>query len=199
MKYIVFFKFIFLSLLTTLIVTGCGAYHGEAFEVTKNKQKCFNFANKHMKNSDFCLKTKEYDLVNIYARSGNSLIESERYNKSNAAGLQVAAETTLAKKHNFFAIVYPPKLSTFDGSLVSTPEEFLKKCDVGLKNIYTFSLDPCSIHYHPRGVNLIIATFEQKPLKALVFDAKEVLKYLKDNDRYDKDSTLDTYKKRYPL
>lgn len=173
-----------------LLLSGCGSRYGQAFKITKDVKVCTNHANKHMKDSSFCELTINNELINVYGRGDSSMFTITRYNLSTAAGLQVASQTTIQRDHKYFAIAYPPQVSNFHGSLLNTPEDFFKKCDIGASNVVGFNLDPCNIHYHPGGTNLVIVTYSERPENVLTYDAKEVLNYLMKKERFDKKSSV---------
>lgn len=183
----------FLPMLLVFIFTGCGARHGLAFKLSKDVEKCTKVANKYMRTNSFCKLTPDHDLIHVNGRGEASSFTVLAYNYSTAAGLQVAAETTLKKNHKYFAFVYPQEISNIYGSLINTPEEYLKKCDINSGNVFSFNLDPCNIHYRPRVANVVIITYKERPEETLTYDAEEVIKYLKKEDRFDSESSLKEY------
>lgn len=184
----------FLPMLLVFIFTGCGSKQGMAFNVTKDIEKCTTFANKYRNSNSFCNLTAEYDLIHITGVGESSMFTIPNYNNSTAAAIQVAAETTLKKKHNYFSIAYPEKLSNFQGSLTNTPEGYFKECDIDTTNVFSFNNDPCGFHYSPRVVYLAIETYLERPENVLTYDANEVLNYLKKEKRFDSESSLGKYK-----
>lgn len=179
-----------LSLGFIFLFTGCGARNGYAFKMTKDLDKCIAHSNKYKENSAFCALTPDHDLINIEGIGDNSSFTIPQYNNSTAAGLQVAAEATLQKKHNYFAIAYPPKLSNFHGSLINTPEGYFEACNINTGNVFSFNVDPCNFHYRPRVANIVIETYKERPEDVLTYDANEILEYLKKEDLFDPESSL---------
>lgn len=183
-----------LPILLVFLFTGCGSKQGYAFNVTKDIKKCNSFAKKYRSSDSFCNLTAEYDLIHITGVGESSMFTIPQYNNSTAAAIQVAAETTLKKKHNFFSIAYPERLSNFHGSLTNTAKGYFKECDIDTKNVLSFNTDPCRFHSKPRVVHLAIETYLERPENVLTYDAKEVLQYLKEEGRYDPESSLGKYK-----
>lgn len=179
-----------LSLGFIFLFTGCGSKHGYAFKMTKNIEQCTTHSNKYKTSSAFCALVSDHNLINITGTGENSSFTIPQYNNSTAAGLQVAAEATLQKKHNYFAIAYPPKLSNFHGSLINTPEGYFEECKINTGNVLSFNIDPCEFHYRPRVVYLGIETYQDRPEDVLTYDANEVLEYLKKEDLFDPESSL---------
>ncbi|RXJ98679.1 hypothetical protein CRV02_13085 [Arcobacter sp. CECT 8989] len=183
-----------LPMLLVFLFAGCGSKHGHAYYVPKDMNKCTVHANKYRVSNSYCTLTKEYALINITGIGESSMFTIPQYNNSTAAGLQVAAEATLKRNRNYFAIAYPPKLSNFDGSLINTAKEYFEKCEINTANVLSFNTDPCQLHYKPRVVELVIESYKERPENVLTYDAKEVLQYLKEEERYDPESSLGKYK-----
>jgi len=97
-------------------------------------------------------------------------------------------------------IAYPTLLSNFQGSLINTPEAYLKKCEISAGNVLTFNADPCDLHPRKkREATLLIATYKEQPSNVLTFNAKETLTYLKDNNLFDPNSSLKKHRIEFPV
>ena len=112
------------------------------------------------------------------------------HNNVLAATIQAAAETTLIKGKKYFAILSPSQMSNSNGVLINTPQEYFKKCEVSLTDILTFQSKGCNLIPRRNNGIMTIKIFDEKPNDILVYDAKEVVKYLKDNDKYDENGKV---------
>ena len=101
--------------------------------------------------------------------------------------LEVAAATTLEKKYKYFAFIEPKEISNFDGSLLNTAEEILKKCSpsslLALSIPGTAGLHKCGTYNTNASLSIVMFNEEQKDFT--VFNAQEVLDYMKEKDLYD--------------
>ncbi len=105
--------------------------------------------------------------------------------------MQRASEITLDRKDSYFAIALPKLISNVDGSTMNTPEEFAKKCTnssgaslASAFDAFGFNSYGCNIHSRKtlKSGFLAIITYKKKPKKYLVYNANDVLNYLKKNE-----------------
>lgn len=101
--------------------------------------------------------------------------------------LEVAAATTLEKKYKYFAFIEPKEISNFDGSLLNTPKEILEKCSpnslLALSVPGTAGLHKCGTYNTKASLSIVMFNEEQKDFT--VFNAQEVLAYMKEKDLYE--------------
>ena len=180
---------------TGFLFTGCSNKQaGIALEMNTDKDKCEVFFKRHSRDISICEIGAKENLINIDGIGAYSMATISNYNNSTAAGLQVAAEVTLRRNHNYFAIAHPKSISSFNGALVNTAEEYFKQCETNLARSLVFNLDPCGIHYSPRVANMTIVTYKEQPNDVLTFNANDVLNYLHKEKRFDQESSLGIYK-----
>lgn len=175
------------------LFTGCSSKQGSALAIKSGKERCVDFFKKHSRDTSVCEMSDKENLIEINGVGAYSMATISNYNNSTAAGLQVAAETTLRRNHTYFAIAYPNSISSFNGALVNTAEEYLKQCETNLARSL-FNLDPCGIHLRPRVVAMTIVTYKEQPNDVLTFNANDVLNYLHQEKRFDNESSLGVYK-----
>lgn len=101
--------------------------------------------------------------------------------------LEVAASTTLVKNYKYFAFIEPKEISNFDGSLLNTAEEILNKCLpnslLALSIPGTGGLHKCGAYNTNARLSVVMFNEEQKDFT--VFNAQEVLDYMKEKDLYE--------------
>jgi hypothetical protein len=179
---------IFGIIVAGFLFTGCGSYNAFSL-VVNNKTDCQRFSNKYTKNVDFCEAADKQELINIVSDGPKSMFTISMFNGTTRAALQTAAESTILKKDNYFAFIYPSFVSNFGGSLMNTPEEFLKTCEINALNVLSFNNSPCGLHIKPRSSYVSIATFKEQPYNVTSYHAKSVLQYLKENDLHNPESS----------
>jgi len=111
------------------------------------------------------------------------------YNESKAFrnALEAAAEGTLQEGYKYFAIVEPREIANVKGSLRNTAKEIIEYCDPNSAMVLNFAggngLHKCGVRN--TQAHMRIALFNEEQTDFTVFNAKEVLDYLKSNDLYD--------------
>ena len=103
--------------------------------------------------------------------------------------LQNAAWMTLnyEKGYKYFAFHRPYAISNTKGSLINTAKEFMEKCVPSSANPFEVGQGRCGWSGRGAVEGAMIVVFKEKPHDILVYDAKEVLDYLKANDIYRND------------
>lgn len=102
--------------------------------------------------------------------------------------IEVAATTTLENGYRYFAIVKPDEISNLKGSLINTAKEVIEKCSPSKLlqiNIYNTGLGLHKCGTYNTRAKLVIAMYKTQPEDFTVFDAKEVIKYLEDNELFE--------------
>lgn len=188
MKQIV--KYLLIGLVGTFFLTGCSSkYNAKAVKLTYNDDDCEFFHKKTKEILDIspntCEFSKDNDMIGLIAIGDSSSFTATAYNNSTFALLQAASEATIKDKHTHFAFVYPETISNMHGALESTAEEFQKKCEIGIDDLFTFSKDPCKIHIGPTLTYGEIAVYDNEQEHVITYDAQKVLAYIKKNDLYD--------------
>jgi hypothetical protein len=111
------------------------------------------------------------------------------YNESKAFrnALEAAAEVTLQEGYKYFAIVEPREIANVKGSLRNTAKEIIDYCDPNGAMVLNFAggngLHKCGV-YNTRA-RIRVALYNEEQTDFTVFNAQEVLDYLKTNDLYD--------------
>lgn len=107
--------------------------------------------------------------------------------------LQQAAMYTLKSGNKYFAIDKPKLISNTDGSTMNTPEEFAVKCTSSGAASAGSAFDAFGIgEYgcriasgpHIKAGFIEIVTYKEKPKTILVYDADEVIAYLKSHELF---------------
>lgn len=118
------------------------------------------------------------------------------YNNSMHAVMQQAAEHTLASDKKFFAIVSPAPLSNTNGVLINNMDEMVNKCNVGILTL-PFTGSPCRIH-NPGNQGawawIRIAMFDKEQNDFLVYNANNIISYLKKENQFDTDLPKSQYR-----
>lgn len=103
--------------------------------------------------------------------------------------LQNAADATLNEGYKYFAIARPMEISTLENkTIMNTPQEFIEKCTPFGGQIANLGNHRCGFDGEKVWAAVLIIAFKEKPLTFLVYDAKEVVDYLKANEFYRTDS-----------
>lgn len=103
--------------------------------------------------------------------------------------LQNAADATLKEGYMYFAIARPLEVSTLEKQIVmNTPQEFIEKCTPMGEQIFNIGNRRCGFDGEKVWAAVLIIAFKEKPLTFLVYDAKEVMDYLKENSLLREDS-----------
>lgn len=126
--------------------------------------------------------------ANIFISNGIG-VPSWAANETDAfkSALEVAAVTTLQQNYKYFAFFSPKEISNLDGSLSNTPEEILEKCSpsalLALHVPGTGGLHKCGT-YNTKA-KLGIQMFNEEQLNFTVFNAQEVIDYMKERGLYE--------------
>lgn len=135
------------------------------------------------------IKNHDANSLRAYVNISNGAgVPSWAANESKAFrnALEVAAATTLEKKFKYFAFIEPKEISNFDGSLLNSAEEILKKCSssslLALSVPDTGGLHKCGTYNTRASLSIVMFNEEQKDFT--VFNAQEVLDYMKEKDLY---------------
>lgn len=117
--------------------------------------------------------------------------------------LQNAADLTLNEGFRYFAIARPIAISNMDGSTMNTAEEFIDKCTPSSAQILEMANGRCGFDGERLWTSIVIATFKERPLEYLTYDAQEVKNFLIAHEYYRKDDsyTLNSdrmYERMYP-
>ena len=89
--------------------------------------------------------------------------------------------------YKYFAFHRPHAISNTDGGLINTAKEFIEKCVPNSANPFEIGQGRCGWRGKGATEEALVVFFKEKPHDILVYDAKEVLDYLKANDLYRKD------------
>ena len=125
-------------------------------------------------------------VINVHNGAG---APSWAYNESKAFrnALEAAAEGTLHKGYKYFAIIEPREIANVKGSLRNTAKEIIEYCDPSSAMVLDFAggngLHKCGVSN--TRAHMKIALFNEEQTNFTVFNAQEVLDYLKANDLYD--------------
>jgi len=125
--------------------------------------------------------------------SGNSLSRASDIEESAYFTIQHVASIALAKGNKYFAIYRPKAMSNFEGSTITSMEEFVKKCGTGsgagfASAFRAFGLN--SYYCNISGVPLVhhgfveVAFYKEEPSHVLVWNAQDVIDYLKKEKLY---------------
>lgn len=166
----------------TLLLSSCASKEGAALEMTNEYDNCMNILHQNNTNKSLCEVASKNQVVFLSEENDNAKYMYYHYNESNEAILQMAAQYTLNKKHNYFAIAYPFGLSNFEGSLIHTAEGYFNQCNIHIGNFVLLNSDPCSLHGNQEIGQIGIVTYENKPAKPLTYEAKAVIEYLTQED-----------------
>ncbi|SFP29761.1 hypothetical protein [Hydrogenimonas thermophila] len=154
-----------MAISTTVIMTGCAS-----------KPKAITIG-----------KLNDAPQILIKVRNGAGA-PSWSYNESKAFRnvLESAATVTLQKGYKYFAIVKPNEISNIQGAMINSAEELLKRCDpadAAFINIAGAGLHKCGV-YNTKAT-LVIALYNKKPVDFTVYDAQQVIDYLKSKGLYE--------------
>ncbi|RXJ79042.1 hypothetical protein [Arcobacter sp. F2176] len=181
-----------LPIFAIFMLTGCGSAHSNGISIPNTNEYCMK--NKYIDKSA-CETIVNSNVEDIYLIDGISKLSAygfkhKSHNNVLAATIQAAAETTLLKDKKYFAILSPAAMSNLNGVLINTPEEYFKKCEITMGDVLTFQTNKCGLI--PRNNNgiMTIKVFSERPHDILVYDANEVIKYLKTNGKYDEDGKV---------
>lgn len=125
--------------------------------------------------------------------SGNSMSRASDAEESGYFTLQRIAEVALEKDERFFAINAPKSLSNYDGSTISTMEEFTEKCTSSTLGGFGSAFDAFGLNSYAcnlSGTRMVhhgyaeVVFFKTQPDHVLTWDAKAVIDYLKKEDLY---------------
>jgi hypothetical protein len=168
----------------TLFMSGCSSTQiGQPKDISQIK----GWPQKAQKGKIFLISTKN--------DSSNSLSRASDIEESAYFTLQIVAETALEKGYQYFAVNAPKAMSNFDGSTITSMEEFIQKCATssagGLASAFdAFGLN--SYYCNISGTRMVhagfmeVAFYNEKPLNVLVWNANDVIQYLKKHDIYKK-------------
>ena len=103
--------------------------------------------------------------------------------------LQNAADATLREGYTYFTIARPLEISTLEKqTMMNTPQEFIEKCTPMGEQVFNVGNRRCGFDGEKVWAAMLIIAFKEKPLTFLVYDAKEVMEYLKTNSLLREDS-----------
>ncbi len=161
--------------LATLFLTGCG---GHMINVGK-------------------LPGKTAIVQNITVSEPSISSGEGRINEANILALEAAALATIKIGYNYFAIDLPKgAVSNVHGSLINTTKDYIKTCNTNSLgkdlaiSILTLGLfrnsskDSCHISGNTGTGQLKIISYQNQPLNFTSYDARRVIRYLKDNKLY---------------
>jgi len=103
--------------------------------------------------------------------------------------LQNSADLTLNEGFKYFAIGLPHEMSNMNGQTMNTAEEFIEKCTPSEAQIFDVGNGRCGLEGSIQWVGIVIATYKERPLEYMTYDAQEVRDYLISHDLYRKDET----------
>ncbi len=138
-------------------------------------------------------------LIGTKNNTSNSLSRASDMEESAFFTLQYTAETTLERGDKYFAVNAPKAMSNFDGSTLTTMEEFVEKCGTSALGGLGSMIDKFGINSYYCNISgtrivhigfMEVAFFEEQPIDVLVWDAQAVIDYLKkegEYKEYDKD------------
>ncbi|ATB69055.1 hypothetical protein SJPD1_0943 [Sulfurospirillum diekertiae] len=128
-----------------------------------------------------------------------SIVEKRRFpespaNSRNILALQSAAEVSLKYGYSYFAFDFPREIANTKGNTLHTAEEFIKACNTttiasDILSLNTYK-DGCGI---PMSGKLVVIAFTEKPYQLFTYDAKEVIAYLKKEEKSFSMSESDYY------
>ena len=174
-----------LGLTLALSVIGCSSHRlGTPVDVTKAKG-----------HPEYQKELKEpIYLIATHNDSSNSLSRAKDVEEAAVFTLQYAAELTLERGDSYFAINAPYTISNFDGSTVNNMDDFTKKCIGsgfgGFGSAFdAFGLNAygCNIGSQSSGIHdgyLEVAFFKEQPDSVLVWNANDVIAWLKKEDEF---------------
>ena len=125
--------------------------------------------------------------------TSNSLSRASDIEESAYFTLQYTAETTLERGDKYFAVNAPKAMSNFDGSTITTMEEFVDKCGTSALGGFGSAFDKFgtnSYYCNISGTRIVhtgfmeVAFFKEQPHNVLVWDAQAVIDYLKEDGEY---------------
>ncbi len=127
--------------------------------------------------------------------SSNSLSRASDIEESAYFTLQHVAETAIARENKYFAVYKPKALSNFDGSTITSMKEFVAKCGTSAGGGFGSAFDAFglnSYYCNIGGVPVVhtgfmeVAFYKEKPTNVLVWNAQNVIDYLKKEKLYKK-------------
>lgn len=125
--------------------------------------------------------------------TSNSLSRASDIEESAYFTLQYTAETTLERGDKYFALNAPKAMSNFDGSTITTMEEYIDKCGTSALGGFGSAFDKFgtnSYYCNISGVKIVhtgfmeVAFFKEQPHDVLVWNAQAVIDYLKEEGEY---------------
>lgn len=179
---------------TVTLFTGCTS-HSESLALPKNVNYCNQSVSSIFIDKTACKYTEDKETILVRGVSNLSSYGFRHldYNNSTYATLQAAAESTIIKGNKYFTIISPEEISNKNGSLMNTADEFMEKCDTTIADIFTFKWGKCGLHKKNRFVgNMAIHMFKKAPSNVLVYNAQEIVDYLKTKEKYDHEGTVKT-------
>jgi len=129
--------------------------------------------------------------VSINMRDGRSILRSSDAQDSGIAALERIARNVLDSNNSYFAIYKPKNLSNFEGSTITTFEEFEKACidsgftaAVSMFDAFGIGKNACGLA-NPRNQNrssVSYVKYKTKPDDVLTWDAKKLLEVLTEKE-----------------
>ena len=144
-------------------------------------------------NPDAGLHDVEIYLIGTKNDTSNSLSRASDIEESAFFTLQYTAETTLERGDKYFSVNAPKAMSNFDGSTITTMQEFIDKCGTSALGGLGSAFDKFgtnSYYCNISGTKIVhsgfieVAFFKEQPLDILVWDAQAVIDYLKEDGEY---------------
>jgi hypothetical protein len=166
------------------LLSGCSSKQGSAFEMTNVPNDCVDVLNKNNTDTTVCELVKDHQIIFLSDIDDSMMLIHTMYNNSNAAVLQMAAQYTLKKGDNYFAIAYPNKISNYEGSMIHLAKEFFEQCDIHIGNFVMFNTNPCGIYGNKKVGQIGIVTFKEKPTTPLTYNANHVIDALVQEGRF---------------
>jgi len=183
-------KYLFLAA-AIFLLSGCSVKQQTKAYTTKDNEIPLEYFDKMVYDAHRAkLPTQEitesgYDVVTLITRSGYSNFNHILYNKSTRATLQQAARVTLFEKYKYFAFTHPKMISNFHGSLINTAEEYLEQCEINVGHVLVGGLNACQFNVKPNKTITQIIMLNNPPNDFLVYDAQQVINYLKSKDLFE--------------
>ena len=140
---------------------------------------------------------KEVKVVRIYGYTHYiaSISRARDSMKTSYLLFNIAADYTIKEGYKYFAIHAPKMISNFENSPINTMEGFMDKCSNSVAGHAGSMFDAFGLNTYACNMANInakkgffdIVPFKEKPKSILVYTASDVIKYLKDNDKFEAD------------
>jgi hypothetical protein len=179
---------------TLFLFTGCSSFKTLAVKVPYESNYCK--AKYKLINQSTCAYISSKEGKDIYVVDAISSFSDYGFvhmgiNNAVTAALQAAAETTLLANKSYFAIISPTAISNMNNILINTPEDYIKNCTTSMGTVLTLSSSNCGVKGTRKNGVITFKAYDERPHDILVYDAKEVIQYYKDNDLYDDEERVE--------